>query len=258
MKETMHNCEEFRERITEHIIDREDIAGNEEFHHDLLMCSSCSEFYGQSREMIETLDSVDLTISENEWNGIESRLWWRLHGEQTAPLHGRRKPGDHRTWLRWRSLIAAAAVLVVTVGLSKLPFPRTGPPASTQPSEAVYVEHSVPLDPVTIDFLKDSELLLRNVMKMAPSDAEDLADAKKVASQQLVEMEQRKEAVADVPPVVDVMQIYETVLRDLRNVDRQSADEDISDIQKRIQRNGLIANMKAFQPRVTEVGLGLR
>jgi hypothetical protein len=55
-----------------------------------------------------------------------------------------------------------------------------------------------------------------------------------------------------------VMETYETILRDLRNVDIRSADEDIGDIQKRIQQNGLIANMKAFQPRVTEVGFSLR
>jgi len=61
-----------------------------------------------------------------------------------------------------------------------------------------------------------------------------------------------------VPPVVNVMETYETVLRDIRNVDQQNADEDIPDIQKRIQKNGLIANLKSFQPRVTEVSFGLR
>ena len=49
------------------------------------------------------------------------------------------------------------------------------------------------------------------------------------------------------------MEKYETVLRDLRNIDERSAGEDITDIQNRIQRNGLIANMKAFQPKITEV-----
>src|SRR5262249_13472974 len=70
----MHNCEEFRERITEHIIDGRDISGNLEFQRALLMCSSCSEFYLQSREMIEALDGIDLMISERQWKGIEQRL----------------------------------------------------------------------------------------------------------------------------------------------------------------------------------------
>jgi len=54
------------------------------------------------------------------------------------------------------------------------------------------------------------------------------------------------------------MDTYETILRDLRNVDDRNAGEDISDLQKRIQWNGMIANMKAFQPRVTEVSFGLK
>ena len=38
----MHHCEEFRERITEHIIDREDVSSQPEFQRELLICSSCS------------------------------------------------------------------------------------------------------------------------------------------------------------------------------------------------------------------------
>jgi hypothetical protein len=52
------------------------------------------------------------------------------------------------------------------------------------------------------------------------------------------------------------MDTYETVLRDIRNVDEKSAADDMPDIQNRIQRNGLIANIKAFQPRVTLVSFG--
>jgi hypothetical protein len=49
------------------------------------------------------------------------------------------------------------------------------------------------------------------------------------------------------------MDTYETVLRDIRNVDEQSAAEDIADIQARIRKNGLIANIKSFQPTVRPV-----
>jgi hypothetical protein len=55
-----------------------------------------------------------------------------------------------------------------------------------------------------------------------------------------------------------MMDTYETVLRDIRNIDDRSAHEDIPDIQRRIQRNALIANMKSFQPAVTEVSFGSR
>jgi len=111
----------------------------------------------------------------------------------------------------------------------------------------------MPLDPVTVDFLEESELLLRNVMKMAPNDPDDLASAKRIASEQLIAIDQRKDAAAQLPPVVNVMDTYETVLRDIRNVDARTAADDIPDIQNRIQSNALIATMKAFQPRITSV-----
>ena len=89
-------------------------------------------------------------------------------------------------------------------------------------------------------------------------DSWDLADAKKVANEQLAGIDQRREAAVEVPPVLNVIDTYETVLRDIRNVDERSSADDIIDIKNRIQSNALIANMKAFQPRVSTVGLSLR
>jgi hypothetical protein len=257
----MHNCEEFRERITEHIIDREELTAMAEFQNELLICSSCSEFYAESREMIEALSSVDLSISEDQWKGIEYRLQRRLQAEHqtVAAVYSegfadRRQPAARRAPLPWRQLLAAAALLLITVGLSRLAVPAGAAQKSAVPAqEAVYADHGVPLDPVTVDFLGQSELLLRDVMKIGPENSDDLADAKKAAGEQLAGIKMRKEAAADIPPVVDVMNTYETILRDLRNVDERSAADDIPDIQKRIQKNALIANMKAFQPTVTPV-----
>jgi hypothetical protein len=261
----MHICEEFRERITEHIIDREEVSAKSEFQHELLICSSCSEFYAESREMIEALSEIDLSISESQWKGIQQRLNARIlktdvDARFTSAFslnNPERRPGA-RAFMKVPVLVAIAALLVVTIGLSRFVAPVAERQTPAEPAQAVYLDHSVSLDPVTVDFLEESELLLRNVMKIAPNDAEDLADAKKVANEQLGGLEQRKEAAADVPPVVGVMETYESVLRDLRNVDERTASEDIGDIQRRIQKNGLIANMKSFQPRVTEIGFGLR
>ena len=74
----MHYCEEFQERITEHIIDREDLMENVDFQQELLICPACSEFYADSREMIETFSTVDLSISERHWDAIDHRLRMRL------------------------------------------------------------------------------------------------------------------------------------------------------------------------------------
>ena len=260
----MHDCAEFRERITEHIIDREELTAMAEFQNELLICSSCSDFYEESREMIAALSSVDLSISENQWAGIEYRLQRRLEAEQPVIVEPRSRFAARRQIVRkaplqWRQLLAAAALLLITIGLSRLAMPvRAGQESAEPAPEAVYTDHSVSLDPVTVDFLEQSELLLRDVMKIAPDNADDLADAKKTAGEQLADIQQRKEAAADIPPVVDVMNTYEMVLRDLRNVDERSAADDIPDIQKRIQKNALIANMKAFQPSVTSVSFRLQ
>jgi hypothetical protein len=290
----MHDCEEFRERITEYIIDREDVAAKAEFQGELLICARCAEFYAEASEVMEALSAIDLTISETQWTGIQHRLQARIlnmpsppqpvaafsEARQRAALRNeaqarqlpalsdeaqvRQRPASNdRLPARHRKImipvwVATAALFLLTLGLSQLSVPVAQQQAPPRSEQAVYVEHSVPLDPVTVDFLEESELLLRNVMKIEPTDVDDLADARKVASEQLAELPQRREAASEVPPVVGVMNTYETILRDLRNVDERSVAEDIGDIQRRIQQNGLIANMKAFQPRVTEVSFGLK
>jgi hypothetical protein len=239
----MHNCEELREQISEYIIDGKDVTADSRFQHELLVCSECCAFYCESREMIVAMASVDDEICEGQLEWLNVRLRRTLHEFVSPPS------GSRRRW--WPQLAAVTALFLVTAGVYRMPAPVSAPPPV-----AVYVEQPVPLDPVTVDFLQQSELLLRSVMKMAPSDSEDLADAKKIASEQLLAIDQRKDAAAQVPPVVNVMDTYETVLRDIRNVDERSAADDIPDIQSRIQRNALIPNIKAFQPRVSLVSFG--
>jgi len=258
----MHNCEEFRERITEHIIDRENVAAMAEFHRELSTCPSCAEFCAESQELMEALSEIDLSISESQWNGIQQRLNARILASDAAagvPITAtvaapRAKARDYIFSTPF--FAAAAALLLITIGLGRIAIPPVAQTPAESPAQTVYVEHEVPLDPVTVDFLEQSELLLRNVMKIEPADKEDIEDAKQVASEHLAELPQRREAAAEVPPVVDVMQTYETVLRDIRNVDERSPKEDIGDIQRRIRSNGLIATMKTFQPRVTEISFG--
>src|SRR5262245_51994784 len=103
----MHRCEEFRERITEHIIDGEDVAHQSEFQDELMMCVGCAEFYADSRDMMEALSAIDLSISESQWNRIDHRLRAsivnesekftpHINVEQTRPL----VPAHSRTWMK--------------------------------------------------------------------------------------------------------------------------------------------------------------
>ncbi|HYR91683.1 MAG TPA: hypothetical protein VE422_46960 [Terriglobia bacterium] len=247
----MHHCEEFRERITEHIIDREDLTGYAEFQRELVICQSCADFYAESKDVIEAMSTVAFGVSEERWSAMDHRLRMSLLSASTQES-------------RWNfrmfvpAMAGAAALLLLTIGIYHLTPPVSvgpevdvvagsgPPPSSTEASRVV-------LDPVTVGFFEQSELLLRSFMKIEPADIEDVDDAKKIAVEQLIDIDQRKQAAAEVPRVVNVMETYETVLRDIRNLNGQTMAEDISDLQTRIEKNGLIANMKAFQPAVVLV-----
>ena len=243
----MHNCEEFRERITEYIIDRQDLISDPRFKNEFLICTHCCEFYLDSCEMMGALALVDASVGPVHMSfmpAVENR-------QERSPL-----PFDRGRKTRWWGIpvqwtAAAAALILVAGGLLRIPAPTPLPAVQN-------IEQPLPLDPVTVDFLQQSELLLRNVEKMAPNNTQDLADVKRIANEQLLAIDERKDAAAQVPPVRNVMDTYETVLRDIRNVNEKTAPDDVPDIQQRIQRDGLIANIKAFQPRVTTVGYAPR
>ena len=74
-----------------------------------------------------------------------------------------------------------------------------------------------------------------------------------VSVKQLPQLEQRREALMEFPPVLMVLDDYEGILRDIRNLPEDVAEEDISDIQMRIHSNGLVARMRAYQPRTSLV-----
>jgi hypothetical protein len=251
----MHVCEEFREKITEFIIDRRNIAGDDETQSELNTCGACTEFYSESRSLIDAMSSAQFDISEEQWGAIENRMHDSLVAVATAmPVVENVVLFPPSRWNRssyGAGLAGLAAMLLLTATLFRLPAPTAGSNRPLQQATAeTVVQSDVSLDPVTVQFLEHSELLLRDVMKLEPADTEDLNDARKTASEQLTAIQQRREAAVNVLPVVSMMDKYETILRDIRNLQMQPAAEDISDIQNRIEKNGLIANMKAFEPRV--------
>ncbi len=100
-------------------------------------------------------------------------------------------------------------------------------------------------------FLGQSELFLRSFTKIDPSYKEDVQDARDRAREDLAEIERQKLRAADFTPVQMALDEYESFLRDIKNLDSAN---DIGDIQTRIRRSGLIANMTAYQPRMILVG----
>jgi hypothetical protein len=65
-----------------------------------------------------------------------------------------------------------------------------------------------------------------------------------------METGEQQALAGDFAPVRIALDEYEGVLRDIKNLD---SPEDLVDVQTRIQRNGLITNMMAYQPRMTLV-----
>jgi hypothetical protein len=124
-----HQCEEFRERITEQIIDREDLSQNPELQKDLVLCSGCSDFYAEAREMIDAISSVEFAITEDRWDAMADRLRLRILAEKSnagpIPFPRVSKPSSR---VSTAALLAAAALLLITIGFYRVAIPDLFPP----------------------------------------------------------------------------------------------------------------------------------
>ena len=121
--------------------------------------------------------------------------------------------------------------------------------------QQLITESILDLDPVTVDFMEQSELFLRIFSKLTVDDVEDLAESQQVSLAQIPNLALRREAAMDFPPVLVVLDEYEDILRDVRNLPEEVSEEDIADIQERIHRTGLVAKMKTYQPNMTLVAM---
>jgi len=115
------------------------------------------------------------------------------------------------------------------------------------PQIEVVDDHIQGLDPMVVAYLERSELFLRNYTKIDPSDREDLDDSRALAKQSLKEIAEQKELAGNFAPVRITLDQYENVLREIKNL---NSKQELTDVQTRILSNGLIANMKAYQPQV--------
>jgi hypothetical protein len=91
------------------------------------------------------------------------------------------------------------------------------------------------------------ELFVRDFTKIEPSYSEEVEDARSRASRSLAGIPEQRKAAGDFAPVQITLDEYESVLLDIKNLD---SPNEIPEIQRRIQSVGLIASLKAYQPRV--------
>jgi hypothetical protein len=229
----MHDCQKFREEWIGGCGAGEDSG-----------CDECRLFCEDASAIVAALRSTSPVpeVSAPYWDWFGTRLRARLVEENlAADLRAAR--------YRWFAAFATAAsvAVVLTWGSLSIPTPSND---SAPAGVAVETDHIQGLDRGVVDFLAQSELLVRDFTKINPSYKEDVADARERASRSLNSLGQQKRAAADFAPVRITLDEYESVLREIKNL---NSPEDIVDIQTRIRRNGLVANLKAYQPRVVQV-----
>jgi hypothetical protein len=219
----MHDCQRFREDW---------IAGTAEDSD----CQECRRFCEEADAILLAAAGAAPPIPEfpeEFWNGYEDRLRERL-------IQANASRSSHVYW-KWSALAAAAAIaLVVTWGTMRQARPIA-------PQVEFVNDHIQGLDPLVVTFLERSELFLRNFTKIESSHTEDLADSRSSAKQSLMEIGEQKNLAGNFAPVRMTLDEYENVLREIKNM---GSSEDLVDLQKRILANGLIANLKAYQPQV--------
>ena len=148
----------------------------------------------------------------------------------------------------WSAAVATAAGLAVVVSWGAM---RVNEFVHVTTVQAAQIEmnddHIKGLDPMVVEYLEQSELFLRNFTKIEPSYIDDINDSRAQAKQSLQEIDEQKKLTGNFAPVQMALDEYENVLLEIKNLDKP---EHLADIQTRIRANGLIANLKAYQPQV--------
>jgi len=228
----MHDCQKFREDW---------IGGDTDCNESAEDCVLCRQFCDDASAVLFFANSAQesaIDSSEEYWTGFDRKLVEKL---ESVP------PGT-QTGTLWRALAfatAAAAVVGVTWGGLRwsAPIVNNAPELRLEVSD----RHIAGLDSKVSDYLGQSELFLRSFTKIEPSHIEDIDDARDRARRQLAEISEQRLAVGDFQPVRVALDEYESVLREIKNLD---STQDLRDIQIRVNRNGLIASFQAYQPRL--------
>src|SRR5215470_17142115 len=120
----MHVCEDFREKITEQIIDRRDLDNDAEVQRELLICNSCADFYAESRDLIEAMSTVRFDVADVQWEAMADRMRVKILEAHVAQARS--------SWLerfgisRWSlrpyvpALAGLAAMILIVVGVSRM------------------------------------------------------------------------------------------------------------------------------------------
>lgn len=234
----MHDCQRFREDW---------IAGSTE---EAGACEECRSFCEDSNLILQAIEAATPPVPQ-----LPTTYWDRFDHEVRTGLIRQNTSRAYHFYFKW-SAMAATAVIVVSVTLATVRTFRPIEDAVKVTPQIEFVDdHIKGLNRAVVDFLGQSELFLRDFTKIDPSLDEEVQDARIRAKQDLSEIEQQKLRAADFAPVQMALDEYENYLREIKNTDSPG---DLVDIQTRIRKSGLIANMNAYQPQVIFVVAGGR
>jgi hypothetical protein len=224
----MHDCQKYRE----------DWIENQSWTTD---CDDCRQFCNEAQTVIAAFDATTPSVPETEeyWTRFDIRVQAKLIDENFAKRL-------RVTRQRWIAAFGVAASVVIAVTWGSLHV--TGPIVDgAGPSVRFERDHIEGLDPRVVDFMGQSELFVRDFTKIKPAHTEEIEDARSRASRSLAGISEQRKAAGDFAPVQITLDEYESVLLDIKNLD---SPNEIPEIQRRIQSVGLIASLKAYQPRV--------
>lgn len=237
----MHDCQRFREDWIAASAD----AAAEEAAQEVMDCQECQNFCEEATIILQATEAQPVPeFAEAYWDRYDDRLRVHLFLENAS----RRR----QFYWKWSTITAAAAAIVLVLAWGGMRVATPPVETATAEPEIEFVDaHIRGLNPAVVAFLGQSELFLRNFTKIDPSYSykEDLQEAQARAKQGLAKIEEQKMRAGDFAPVRIALDEYESVLRDIKNLDSDSA-EDVVDIQSLIRHSGLIASMKAYQPQV--------
>lgn len=240
----MHDCQRFREDW---------VAG---FAKESADCEECRSFCEEAQFILQATEAKPIPeLSEAYWDRYDDRLRDRLESASQT----------YRLYWKWSAAAAAAAITVVIAwgGMRELrptvddvtaeAKVDANADANLTPHIELVDDHIKGLNPTVVSFLAQSELYLRNFTKIEPrkEDLQDLQEAQARAEHALADIQTQRLRTADFAPVGIALDEYESVLRDIK--DLQSPD-DVAQIQAVIRNSGLIASMRAYQPQVVLVG----
>ena len=237
----MHDCQRFREDWIAGSAE----AADQEAPQEVMDCQECRSFCDEATIILQATEAQPVPeFAEAYWERYDDRLRVQLFLENAS----RRR----QFYWKWSTITAAAAAIVLVLAWGGMRLATPPVETATTAPEIEFVDaHIRGLNPTVVAFLGQSELFLRNFTKIDPSYSykEDLQEAQARAKQGLAQIESQKERAGNFAPVRIALDEYESVLRDIKNLDSDSAD-DVVDIQSLIRSSGLIASMKAYQPQV--------